>query len=75
MERLIKDGKPILDGTEPLYKKEARVFKKLEEIESLLAKHNIRDLKELEGVLILYSAIRTLCIVEKKLNGESKNKK
>ena len=35
MERLIKNGEPILDGTEPLFIKEDKIFSKLEEYEQI----------------------------------------
>ena len=41
MNRLIKDGDIILDGTAPRYEKEAQAFKKLEFIEGVLEKHNV----------------------------------
>ena len=53
MERLIKDGKVILDGTLPQYEKEKQAFKKLEEIEELMECYNIEDLVELHRILYL----------------------
>ena len=35
MERLIKNGEPILDGTEPLFTKEKKIFLKLEKLEDI----------------------------------------
>ena len=35
MERLIENGEPILNGIEPLYKVEKRIFKKLGELENI----------------------------------------
>jgi len=51
MERLIRDGDIILDGTATRYEKEKQAFAKLEEIETLMAKYHIESLKALETIL------------------------
>lgn len=50
MEKLIKNGDIILDGTLPRYAKEKQAFEKLEYIEGVLEKHNI-PYEKLDGVL------------------------
>lgn len=59
MERLIKNGDIILDGTLPRYAKEKQAFEKLEYIEGVLEKHNI-PYEKLDGVLELACCIEIM---------------
>ena len=51
MKRLIKNGDIILDGTQTRHQAEKQAFKKLEELENVLAKHGINDLATLDNLL------------------------
>lgn len=51
MERLIKNGNVILDGTLPKYKKEKLAYEKLEEIETIMEKYGIQTTQELDSIL------------------------
>ena len=53
MERLIKDGDVILDGTLTKKDKIAQALKKLEDIEELMECYYIEDLSTLHRVLYL----------------------
>ena len=53
MERLIKDGSVILDGTLTRADKEKQAFKKLEDIEGLMESYDIEDLSMLHRILFL----------------------
>ena len=57
MERLIKDGSVILDGTLTRAEKEKRAFQKLENIEELMDCYDIRDLRTLHRILYLAWAL------------------
>ena len=52
MKRLIKNGDIILDGTQTRQQAEKQAFKKLEELENVLAKHGIDDLDTLDNLLL-----------------------
>jgi len=54
MKRLIKDGKVILDGTLPQYKKQEQANRLLQYIEGLFQKYEIKTLVELEEILKNY---------------------
>ena len=56
MERLIKNGDIILDGTLTRNEKEKQAFIKLGFIEELIEKNKIQDLAELELALTFYHA-------------------
>ena len=53
MERLIKDGEVILDGTLTRAEKEKQAFEKLEDIEELMDIYDIEDLPTLHHILYL----------------------
>lgn len=57
MERLIKDGDIILDGTLTRAEKEKQAFQKLEDIEELMDCYSIRDLRTLHRILYLAWAL------------------
>ena len=54
MKRLIVNGNIVLDGTAPKFKKEQEAFEKLEIIEELLERYEIKNLTELKLVLLTY---------------------
>lgn len=60
MERLIKDGDIILNGTQTREEAEKEAFQKLEDIEELLEDYEIDSYKELAKVLFIYWQARTL---------------
>ena len=73
MTKLIKDGKPILDGTRPLYKVEEEIFHKLGEVEKLMEKYHIPDTKTLEKVVTQYCLLAiALFQLKENLNGKDK---
>lgn len=81
MERLIKDGDIILNGTKPRCEVEKEAFRKLEEIEDMLNDFEIIDLCELHMVLFHYWQILHIKNVAKEtqktrdsLYGKSENK-
>ena len=51
MEKLIRNNDIILDGTATRYEKEQAAFIKLSQIETLLERYEVNDLKELETIL------------------------
>lgn len=57
MERLIKDGDIILNGTMTRAEKEKQAHKKLEDIEELMDCFGIRDLRTLYRILYLSWAL------------------
>lgn len=76
MNRLIKDGNVILDGTLTRAEKEKQAFQKLEDIEELMEKYRIKDLGELNLALNLYHSIYLFLAFELKKetnNGKSEN--
>ena len=76
MTRLIKDNKPILDGTRPLYQVEQEIFHKLGEVEELMEKYHIPDIETLEKVVSQYVLLATaLFQLKENLDGKSENKK
>ena len=60
MNKLIKNGDIILNGTQTRQQAEKQAFKKLEEIEELLECWKIDSLVELNKILNLYWQTRTL---------------
>ena len=48
VERLIKNGDIILDGTLPRCEKERQALLNLGEIEEILSKHKVRNIKDLD---------------------------
>lgn len=48
VERLIKNGDIILDGTLTRCEKERQALLKLGEIEEILSKHKVRNIKDLD---------------------------
>lgn len=49
MKRLVKNGEPILDGTEPLYMVEEKIFNKLEQIEDWEEENGVECAKLFEA--------------------------
>lgn len=69
MERLIKDGDIILNGTKSRKEAEQEAFERLEDIEELLCDYEIDSYAELSKVLFIYWQARTL---KERLNNENK---
>lgn len=66
MKRLVKNGKIILDGTEPLYVKEQEALEKLEKLEEMMEKFNIEDTDDLYFTLKHLRAVKRRYIEEYK---------
>ena len=64
MEKLIKNGDIILDGTATRNEKEYRAFRKLEVIEEFMEKHSIKDLEELQTAFVVYNTFKSLATKE-----------
>lgn len=64
MERLIKNGDVVLDGTATRNEKEYRAFRKLEVIEEFMEVYKIKDLEELQTAFVVYNTFKSLAAKE-----------
>ena len=60
MEKLIKNGDIILDGTATRNEKEYRAFRKLEVIEEFMETYKIKDVEELQIAFVVYNTFKSL---------------
>ena len=68
MNKLIKNGDVVLDGTLTRHEKEKQAFIKLGFIEELMEQHDIQDLGELDLALSMYHVFFKVC--EKRIKEE-----
>ena len=64
MNKLIKNGDIILDGTLTRNEKEKQAFIKLGFIEEIMEKHSIKDLEELQTAFVVYNTFKSLTAKE-----------
>ena len=64
MNKLIKNGDIILDGTLTRHEKEKQAFIKLGFIEEIMEKHSIKDLEELQTAFVVYNTFKSLAAKE-----------
>lgn len=64
MEKLIKNGDVILDGTLTRNEKEKQAFIKLGFIEEFMEIYKIKDLEELQTAFVVYNTFKSLATKE-----------
>lgn len=75
MERLIKDGDIILDGTLTRYEAEKQAFEKLERLEEIMSKYNVKSIEVLDFIVQQYCLLAKAIIQLKDiLDGKDKSK-
>ena len=62
MNKLIKNGDVILDGTLTRNEKEKQAFIKLGFIEEIMEKYKIKDLEELQIAFVVYNTFKSLAV-------------
>lgn len=60
MNKLIKNGDVILDGTLTRNEKEYIAFRKLQYIEEFMEVYKIKDLEELQTAFVVYNTFKSL---------------